>query len=155
MSKKLDDVIAALPTEAIHQRGLLIIAPQGAGKTTYCRTHPHWCDSDLVLQDAGLMAPKQTASPIELKRWETHNAHLKKRGLWVLSSAWWTLDQADAVVLPTRDQLEKQLRAKHNARTADWPRTEADTQLRLLREWAAKSRKPAFASVTEACYMMP
>ena len=54
------------------------------------------------------------------------------------------------------DELEARLRRKHNATAAaDWPHTEADKQLRLLREWAAKGRKPAYASVTEACYMLP
>lgn len=152
----LSAAAGALPAEARHDRGLLVVAPQAAGKTEFCKKHPHWTDADEVLIAAGLMRPKQDASPAELKKWEKHTVALKANGHWVLTSTWWLLDHADAVVLPTRDELEARLRRKHNApAAADWPHTEADKQLRLLREWAAKGRKPAYASVAEACYMLP
>ena len=152
----LDAAVEALPSEARHRYGLLIVAPQAAGKTQYCAAHPQWCDADTVLIAAGLMRPKQVATPAELKAWERHTVALKKKGLWVLTSTWWLLEHADAVVLPTRGELEARLRRKHRApAAAAWPRAEADKQLRLLREWAAKSRKPAYASVVEACYMVP
>jgi hypothetical protein len=152
----LDAAVAELPSEAHHGRGVLIVAPQAAGKTQYCVAHPHWCDADSVLIAAGLMVPKQTATPAELKAWERHTVALKAKGLWVLTSSWWLLADADAVVLPTRDELEARLRKKHRApQAATWPHAEADTQLRLLREWAAKGGKPVYASVVEACYMVP
>ena len=132
-----------------------MIAPQGAGKTRYCDAHPRWCDSDKVFLAAGVMKRQQQASPETLKRWEKHNCELKRRGYWVLSSAWWSLKDADAVVLPTRSQLVHRLSQKSGPDKIADPEFEADNQLHLLREWAAKSSKLVYASIAEACYMTP
>jgi len=155
MGKTLDEALATLPSEALHRNGLLVIAPQGAGKTRYCDTHPQWCDSDKVFLAAGLMKRQQEASPETLKQWEKQNQELKRRGYWVLSSAWWSLKDADAVVLPTRSQLVHRLSQKTGQDKIADPEFAADNQLRLLREWAAKSGKLVYASIGEACYMTP
>lgn len=151
----MDAAVAKLPSEAFHVAGVLIIAPQGAGKTTYCRYNKQWVDSDALMLEAKLMKRQEKAPAATLKTWEAQNRALKKRGLWVLSSAWWSLKDADAVVLPTRATLASRLSKKTGAERIRDPVFEADNQLRLLREWAAKAGKPAFASIADACCMVP
>lgn len=151
----MNAAVARLPTEAFHGRGLLIIAPQGAGKTTYCGHNRQWTDSDAIMLESGVMKKQKKASEATLKRWQACNQQLKAKGLWVMSSAWWSLSDADAVVLPTRATLASRLAKKTGADRIENPDAEADMQLRLLREWAAKARKPAYASISDACRMVP
>lgn len=151
----MNAALAKLPTEAFHANGVLIIAPQGGGKTTYCKHNRQWTDSDAILLTMGVMTRQQHASPATLKKWESYNKQLKQKGLWVMSSAWWSLTDADAVVLPTRAALASRLSKKVGTEIIADPDAEADTQLRLLREWAAKAQKPAYASISDACRMVP
>jgi hypothetical protein len=130
--------------------GLLIVAPQGAGKTTFCRAHPDWTDSDAVLLAASMMKRQAAAPPRTLRRWARCNRRLKRKNLWVLSSAWWTLSSADAVVLPPVHVLTTRLRAKSGPEQIADPLFEAKKQSALLRTWAAATSTPAFSTIEGA-----
>lgn len=82
--------------------GLLVIAPCGAGKSTWLAAHPEsgWIEGDDLYEAEGVAVGNFEAA-------EQVNVAAKKEGKKVLTSTWWTLDAADAVVLPDVAVLEE------------------------------------------------
>lgn len=82
--------------------GLLVIAPCGAGKSTWLRAHPEstWVEGDDLYAVAGIVVGDFTGA-------ERVNIAAKQEGKKVLTSTWWTLDAVDAVVIPSIEVLEE------------------------------------------------
>ena len=146
----MDAQLARLPRQAFARRGVLVVTPQGAGKTTFCKKNPLWTDVDKVLLAAGLMRREEHSSESTLKRYEKYSEEMKAKGLRVFSSVWWDLTAADAVVLPPLDVLEERLRAKTGDEAVADPAGEAKRQSKLLRTRARELGLPEYESVEEA-----
>ena len=147
---KIDAYISRLPQQAFANNGILVVTPQGAGKTTFCKHNQQWTDLDKVLLSVGIMKREANAAENTLKKYERCATYLKKRGLRVLSSVWWELTSANAVVLPPIHVLEKRLRKKTGAEAITNPTLEAKRQSRLLRKRARELELPVYTSVEAA-----
>lgn len=146
----MDAQLARLPRQAYARRGVLVVTPQGAGKTTFCKSNLMWTDLDEVLLAAGLMRREERSSEATLKQYEKYSNEMKAKGLRVFSSVWWDLTAADAVVLPPLDVLEERLRAKTGDEAIKDPAGEAKRQSALLRARARELKLPEYESVKGA-----
>ena len=150
MNDRLRAAVDRLPDAAFAARGVLVVTPQGAGKTTYCAHDSRWTDLDAVLLATGLMVREESSDEATLRRYERHAEELKAARLRVLSSVWWTLEDADAVVLPPVAVLEERLRLKTGAEKISDPAGEAKRQTAMLTKRARELALPVYDSVAAA-----
>ncbi len=121
--------------------GLLVIAPCGAGKSTWLAAHPKsgWVEGDDLYETKGVEIGN-------FEKAEQVNITAKKEGKKVMTSTWWTLDSVDAVVLPDVELLEER------CRLAPRPGNVPAAAVATLRVVMAKmeSPPPVFGSIDEA-----
>ena len=134
-----EDIALDLKFEAPdHASGGLVIAPCGAGKSTWLAAHPEsgWVEGDDLYD----------ASVANFAAADQVNTAAKKKGMKVLTSTWWTLDAVDAVVLPDVKVLEERCAAA--PRPGNSP-ADAVWILRAVMD-GMETPPPVFDSVDEA-----
>jgi hypothetical protein len=129
--------------DALKQRGRLILAPPGSGKSYWMKKHPEsgWEEGDDLYPEKFL---RRRRTWDDLKELDKTNNELKAKGHKVITGDWWQLDNFDAIVLPPLDLLRERLRGEE--RPGHDP-AEADGLIRRLNEPIGV---PIFESIDEA-----
>jgi hypothetical protein len=130
-------------SEGGKQRGMLILAPCGSGKSYWIKRHLEsgWEEGD-DLYPKKFLRKKRTVN--DLKELDKANNELKAQGHKVITGDWWQLDNFDAIVLPPLDIIRERLKCEE--RPCHDP-TEADG---LIRKFNKPIGLPIFKSIDEA-----
>lgn len=108
-STEIEKVVNKLGVE-LHPKGLFVVAPSGAGKSHYIKSHEKWTDQDPFLAEFG--EGKGNLSESKLRRADDITFQLKKRGGWVMGATWWNPQHVDAFVVPPESTIKSRLRQK-------------------------------------------
>lgn len=105
----------------IHAQGTVVLAPPGAGKSTFVATNRRWVDIDNVLGTTpGLnfhteswhaKAHTQDETARHYQQCDSYLRILKNRGIWVVGSLFWDY-VPDAILIPPEEKHRQWVAAR-------------------------------------------
>lgn len=124
--------------------GVLLVGPNGIGKSHFVGQNRDWVDGDALCQGVGAMP----AAGSEWKNWtqiltdcDAVLKVAKDRGLRVLSSTWWDLAIFDGVIWVDKETHKRRLENKANSFPAEfWTEDTLPAREALYRAAATRTR---------------
>lgn len=146
----------------VHQKGLFIVAPSGAGKTHFCKNQQeqNWIDGDILWKKSEAHPDRtwwleglEAITEVD-KRSDEVTKQAKEKGLWIMgaSNNWL---KPDAIVIPDWDEHVKYIKHREEnnydggAKSNPEALAQVQSHIAQISEWE-KEGIPTFKSINEA-----
>lgn len=138
--------------KTIHDKGFVIIAPPGSGKSFWVRKHQKdWVDADEIFKDLGIHTKEWHSTKHTEKEEEKHYrvcdqylSIMKRAGLKIIGSLFWEY-KADAIVLIDKNTHKSYVNKRNDL---EWKSVEEIAT--FLKKFSKKKAIPVYTTIDDA-----
>ena len=145
-----------LPSESLHEHGLIAVGPNGIGKTYFIeetQKSPEWIDGDNLMKYCGAMPSggDWSSDSFEdiLRACDVCLTKAKELGAWVISSTWWEPSIVNFFILPSEDRHKEYFLKKDDKFDSNFWEENTKPSRNAMRATAEAHHKPILGSVDE------